>query len=391
MTEYHPPRRSFALVIVALIALAVLASACTGVATPEGWASPILVLGDDPEQEDLLLVAHRDLLIALDADGLSPQWAFPPDEDDEDIDVRALYGTPATLGELVFMPAWDEDGNGTLYALKRETGELDWSRETDGPLIGGVTVFQDTVYFGSSDGNVYALDAESGDLRWPPFETGKEIWSAPTLAGDTLFVTSLDGKLYALDPENGNLRWAFKTDAGIASPPVVDEEAGLVYVGGFDSQMRAIDLETHEERWSVQADNWFWARPLIAEGVLYAGSLDGNVYAVDVESGDLLWAQPFETDAPVRAAPLIAGGVLIVIDRDGKVYGIDPDSGFSAFGSPLLLDADVLADPLVQRIESSDGEAVVDEEVLVVTTKGEVVRIDPTTLRTIEQRTLRRQ
>jgi outer membrane protein assembly factor BamB len=233
------------------------------------------------------------------------------------------------------------------------------------------------VYFGSSDGKVYALDAESGEPRWNPFETGKEVWSPPVLHAGTLFVTSFDRRLYAVDAETGREQWSFSTGAGIGSPAVVVEDEGLVLVAGFDSQLRAIDLETHEERWSVKASNWFWTRPLVRNGVVYAGGLDGKVYAVDVGTGEERWG-PFSTEKEIRAAPVIADELLIVIDRGGNVYGLDPESGTQVAGSPLKLDAKVLADPVV----------LPNGDVAVVTTDGELVRIDAGALEIVSRKKL---
>ena len=374
MTVDSLPRRFFLLAIFAMASLGFLASACTGVVSPEGWASPVL-------DDDLLLVAHRDELFALEPDTMVERWAFPTDRDDDDVDAVAIYGDPAILDDTVFVPGYD----GTLYALERETGNISSIFEdADGALIGGVAVGQDTIYFGSSDGKVYALDVDGAEAWRQPFETGDGVWSTPTLAGDTLYVTSLDGHLYALDAETGSERWSFEADAGIVSPPVVNEEAGLIYVGGLDSLLRAIDVETHEERWALQADNWFWTRPLVEDGVLYAGSLDGNVYAVDALTGEPRWTQPFETEAPVRAAPVIAAGVLFVADRDGNIYGIELEDGLEAFASPLVLEDEVLADLLLRSASPADDD-VSPQEVLVVTTDGELTRIDPETLRAIER------
>ena len=374
MTADCLPRRFFLLTVFAMAALGFLASACTGVVSPEGWASPVL-------DDDLLLVAHRKELFALDPVTLTERWAFPSDRDDDDVNAVALYGDPAMLGDTIFVPGYD----GTLFALERETGNISsLFEEADGPLIGGVAVGQDTVYFGSSDGKVYAVGVDGAEAWRQPFETGDGVWSTPTLAGDTLYVTSLDGHLYALDAETGSERWSYEADAGIVSPPVVNEEAGLVYVGGLDSHLRAIDVETHEERWALQADNWFWTRPLVEDGVLYAGSLDGNVYAVDALTGEPRWTQPFETEAPVRAAPVIAAGVLFVADRDGNIYGIELEDGLEAFATPLALDDEVLADLLLRAAPSTDDD-VSSQEVVVVTTAGELTRIDPETLRAIER------
>jgi outer membrane protein assembly factor BamB len=378
LTVHRLSRWPVATAVLALVTLGILTSSCTSIGSPRGWASPVL-------SDDLLLVSNRDELKALNVNELwisgrpEPRWKFPSGEEDDDIDAVALYGTPAVTTDSVFVPTYD----GILYALDRETGAVIWSYETDGPLIGGVAVSDGTVYFGSSDGNVYALDASSGALRWKPFETGDEIWSTPAVDGDALYVTSLDGRLYALDAANGTEGWSFETDAGIASPPVVDKDTGLVLVGGFDSRLRAIDPATQEEIWSVKADNWFWTEPLVADGVVYAGSLDGGVFAVDAASGESVWPQPFSTEGPVRAAPVMADDSLVVVDKDGDVYAIDSESGASAVVDwPLELESDVFADPIVAVNTGAEGDQM-EEEVVVVTTGGDLVRIDAATLRLI--------
>ena len=350
--------------MVAISLLALLGVACGAVAKPGGWASPA-------EGDGLLLVSHKDELFALDAETLDPEWGFPGATGDNDIDPVALYGAPARMGGTVFVPTYD----GKLYAIDAEDGRLVWQEpfETDGPLIGGVAVSEDTVYFGSDDGNVYAVDVDTGIERWS-FKTDDSIWSTPRLAGRAVYVTSQDGRLYALDT-SGNELWSFKTDAGIVASPVVDEAAGLVYVGGIDAKLRAIDLETHEERWSVKAGNWFWAEPQVSDGVVYAGSLDKKIYAVDVETGERPWPEAFRAESPVRSKVAIVNDDLLVFDRDGRVYQLDPATGEPKSQAPLELGGDVLSDPLVVA-----GETPADAEVLVVTTDGELVRIDPETL-----------
>lgn len=371
MTAYRPPRRLALPALLILLALALTSAGCASIASPRGWASPLIA-------NDLLIVAHRDRLLALDPASFDAKWAFPQKETDDDIDVVALYGTPATLGQAIFVPTHE----GTLYALDAATGSQLWPPfQAGSPLIGGVVVSQDSIYFGSDHGRVYALDAATGQPLWPPFTTGEQIWSTPSLAGDTLYVTSLDGHLYALDATTGQELWSFDTGAAIASPPVVDEASGVIFVAGFDSRLRAIDADTHEELWSATADNWFWTRPLVVDGVVYAGSLDGNVYAIDAATGDPHWAAPFSTGEPIHSAPVASGDLLVIVTRAGAVYAISLDTGTAAQPAPRQLQGDVLADPLV--VTTADTES--GEEVLVVTTGGDLVRIDPQTLLIIGQ------
>ncbi|MEX0786548.1 MAG: PQQ-binding-like beta-propeller repeat protein [Dehalococcoidia bacterium] len=363
-----PNRRLAAILALGFAPLALLSSACAAIASPDGWASPVVA-------GELLLISHDDELFAVDSSTFSARWAFPPDG--EDIDPVALYGTPGASTDTVFIPTHKD----TLYAINADDGQLAWPPfETDGSLIGGVVVSEDTLYFGSNDGRVYALDVASGSIRWAPFPTGEPVWSTPALANGMLLVTSLDGKLYVIDAADGRLAWTFDTGAGVASPPVVDEATGQVYLAGFDGKLRAVDLETHEENWSVSAGNWFWTEPLVSGGVVYAGSLDGKVYAVDAATGDLVW-EPFDTGEPVRSAPVLAGESLIVVNRAGEVFGLDPETGVDAFGSPLLLSNDVLADPLA--VEGEDGPLII-----IVTTNGNLIQINPATLQLVTTRPL---
>ncbi len=362
-------RSSPRLVLLGLVVVAVFgtaAVACGSVAKPSGWAPPAL-------DGNLVLVAHKDKLYALDVQTLQEKWRFPGTEN-KNVKPSALYGSFGRSGSTIFVPSY----NGKLYAVAADTGLVSGDPFDAGQaLVGGVAVDSGTVYFGSSDGNLYAIDATTGRQRWK-FPTGNEIWSTPVVSENTVYVTSLDGRLYAVDAASGAEQWSYKTAAGVASSPVVDPSAGLVYVAGFDSRLRAINITTHEQKWQMEAGNWFWTQPFVANGVVFAGSLDSKVYAVNVSTGESPWSRPFGTKSPVHAAPVLADNKLIVVDRGGHVYGLTPADGTQAPAVDLDVGGDVLADPLV----------LPDGKVLIVTTGGNVVRIDPQTLTIVDQRQL---
>ena len=75
--------------------VAALGIACSRIASPRGWASPV-------EGEDVLLVSHRDKLYSLDPDTLIDTQLFPPQPNDDDIDAEALYGDPAANVPLLY-------------------------------------------------------------------------------------------------------------------------------------------------------------------------------------------------------------------------------------------------------------------------------------------------
>ena len=124
------------------------------------------------------------------------------------------------------------------------------------------------------------------------------------------------------------LRWKFKTRRGlneIESFPAVDDglssatvSTGVVYVGGPDGWVYALDARTGRKRWDFATKGHVNSTPTPAGGLLYVGSMDKNVYALRLNDGKLAWKfltgeRAFKNISygGVRSSPVI---------RDGAVY-----------------------------------------------------------------------
>src|SRR6266478_4281028 len=119
-------------------------------------------------------------------------------------------------------------------------------------FLSSPAVVNGAVYFGSGDGNLYSLDANSGELRWK-FKTGDVVHASPAIANGVAYVGSWDSYFYAVDVRNGKEKWRFHAgeDALVhnqvgfqSSPAVVD---GVVYTGCRDAQLYALDATTGKE------------------------------------------------------------------------------------------------------------------------------------------------
>lgn len=344
----------------ALAATLLLTAACAPIATPQGWSGPLATA-------DTVLVSDGDTLFALQGedDSFALRWRFPDRsrQEDKDIDLQAIYGTPVVAEGTAYFGAYDDN----VYALDLVTGRPRWQRPfaTKGPVIGGVALGEDVVYAASDDGNLYAIDLKRGSQK-DRFAAGDSIWAPPLYAQGIVYVATRAGHLFALDGETLDPLWdkPFQADAGLVSTPVLAGDT--VLIGGIDRQLYAVDAGSGQENWSFKADNWFWTRPLVEGAVVYAGSLDGKVYALDLASGQLVWEEPFPAQAPIRAAPVLIAGVLVVADRDGNLYGLDPASGSLKWDLPIPLGDDVLGHPIPLA-----------DHVLISTQGGLLFRIDP--------------
>ena len=246
----------------------------------------------------------------------------------------AIYGSPV-VGEteddiLVYVGGYD----GRIYALmfdgERLRGE-EWRYPRDGdigaPIIGGLAVAQDTLYFASANGNVYALTAAKGFPEWETNVTEDKIWSTPAIDGDTLYVSSIDKNLYALSATDGSMKWHFGTEGALASTPVVHDNK--VYIGSFDRHIYAVDTVSGKQVWRFPANDedennptsWFWAKPLLHNDVIYAACLDGKVYALDAQTGNKI--VDFNLGSPISSSPVLVGNLVVVATQDGTVYTLD--------------------------------------------------------------------
>lgn len=90
-----------------------------------------------------------------------------------------------------------------------------------------------TIYFGSADGNFYSLDLNSGYMNWT-FRTEGPINAVATVDQDTVYIGSSDGYAYAIDRETGDERWRFETFGGVNST-LVPWDGGIMVASDADA------------------------------------------------------------------------------------------------------------------------------------------------------------
>lgn len=198
----------------------------------------------------------------------------------------------------------------------------------------------------SFDGNALPFELARGTLASEPagpppgrvgtpawtFKSGGPIWSSPAGADGVVYFGGSDGFIYALDAKTGRQRWQFKTGAPVFGSPTVYGDA--VYALSDDGFLYKLDRGTGKSLWSFdthggkvprEAYDRLSSRAVLVEGVLYVGSADGRLYALDPDSGKERWH--FATTGVVRSSPAVAGGRVFIGSNDGCLYALDEASG----------------------------------------------------------------
>lgn len=234
--------------------------------------------------------------------------------------------TPAVANGIIYVGSAD-----TLYAFDATTGAPLWGKATGNTLQGWPVVDSGLVYISSQDGHVYALDATTGAPAWTaPLSLGGEPAVATTgltIDGGVLYIGA-GQSLYAFDAATGHLVWRIAAPGGLSeSAPVVGD--GVVYIGGFDGRLYALDARTGATRWSALTGNVINASAAVAYGLVVVGSGDGVVYAFHATTGALAWKRTI-------------GGVIFTADAvaNGVVYAATAcDCGASSQKFLFALDA----------------------------------------------------
>ena len=117
--------------------------------------------------------------------------------------------------------------------------------------------------------------------------------------------------------------WTFDPP-GETTPTAPVAAGGLVFVGGADGTVRALDGKTGKIRWSAYTGGGMKYPPSIWNGRAYVGSGDGWIYCLEASSGKRLWryrASPEDRRIPVYGSLLstwpVGSGVLV---EDGVAY-----------------------------------------------------------------------
>lgn len=212
----------------------------------------------------------------------------------------------------------------------------------------------DQIYLGTDSGYCYAVDAETGAMRWlhPITRSGYRI-PRPAHSGDqTVFVTPVDLQVYGRytgQPlQRTNLR--FPPGSGVVAA------GDLLFVGGLDQRLYALDEVTHWYRWRTYLDGPIVSTAAVHQGVLYVATQGRSVFACRARDRRFRW-QAF-TMGPVTADLVVDDRGVFVASTDQALYLMDLNYGetrwVARFGSPLR-EPPLVTEKLVYQYCDTEG------------------------------------
>ena len=146
-------------------------------------------------------------------------------------------------------------------------------------------------------------------------------------ANGLLYVSTARG-LIALHAATGDLVWRYDTELPLGNSPTVAD--GVLYVGGYDRRLHALDALEGTHLWSFNgAEAGYDTNPLVVGGVVYAGNRDGTMYAIGAhgtaQQGEMVWS--YQTGGPIHLSAAYHEGAIYFAAGDNYAYALNADTG----------------------------------------------------------------
>jgi alcohol dehydrogenase (cytochrome c) len=384
-----------------LIAISVLAAACSSASTPAGttvrnpraakpagsWPYPN---GDLANTRD----AAGSAITSANVASLQQAWTFklPAGEVTSGPGFGSIAATPIATNGVVYL----QDLGDNVYALALATGKLRWEHRVSAKVVeggpNGVAVAGGVVY-GTTMTTVFALSAATGKTIWADQDllTGGQgtFGIQPQVANGRVYLASSigtgpsGGVLMALSAATGKLVWKFSTilhgtttqfgTGGAWETPLVGSDGSVTFGIGNPYQPAAaaiahpsahlytdsevnLDAATGQLRWYYQGvtndfmDHDMQTSPIAATisgepAVIGSGKM-GVVYAMNASTGKLIWKTPVGAHSISDSYPLEAMEHKLTLTAP---YTILPGSLGGLLSNPALAGNNVYVATVDQR------------------------------------------
>jgi len=167
-------------------------------------------------------------------------------------------------------------------------------------------------------------------IKWQ-FHSKSSFFSSPLVSEGVVYIGGLDSLLHAIDLNTGRERWSFRTKGEIRSNVCFGRY--FIFLNGGDGLLYALEKKTGRIIWSFSTGgekkydfaDYFHSTPVVRKGIVYFGSGDGNLYAVREDTGALIWK--FATTGIIHTTPAIDNNKIFFGSFDGYVYALSLSDG----------------------------------------------------------------
>ncbi len=276
---------------------------------------------------------------------LQPKWTYTG------IGSKGFNGGFAIDSRHIYFP----DELGELRAIKRESGQLEWSYNLSSISGAGLrrtpSIDNKNLYIGAYQ-IVYAFDKKNGEILWQ-YQTAEDNYFGNTVVDDKFVYVACNKTIYAIGKFDGKEKWHFTVQDYINTPSIDD---ATIYFGSYDNYVYALNKNDGSFRWKFATGGKIYTSPAISDSLLYIGSADKKMYALNKKSGTKKWE--YITGNEIHSTACVDQESVYFGSFDNKLYSLNKSSGNFIWNYDLknyVFDALAVDNQLIYYCNLGDG------------------------------------
>lgn len=187
--------------------------------------------------------------------------------------------------------------DGTMYAVKKQTGEIRWSLKEDAVIQTPVYLRPGAIFIPDpKDGSLYAFGSAHDGLKKLPFSIPELVRASPCRSSDGILYTGRKTDVwYAVDLDTGIKQQTLKLDGTETVCPRMSHKKAPVFLGRTEYVITMYDSKTREKRWNATFHDY---SSHLAQDVDYnlhhmCSCSDGFMVTMDASTGEILWTKNY--------------------------------------------------------------------------------------------------
>lgn len=194
---------------------------------------------------------------------------------------------------LLFISTLD----GTMHAVKKQTGDVRWSLKEDAVIQTPVLLRPGAIFIPDpKDGSLYGFGSAHDGLKKLPFTIPELVRASPCRSSDGILYTGRKTDVwYAIDLDTGIKQQTLKLDGTETVCPIMSNKKAPVFLGRTEYMITMYDSKTREKRWNATFHDY---SSHLAQDVDYdlhhmCSSSDGFMVTMDESTGEILWTKNY--------------------------------------------------------------------------------------------------
>ncbi|XP_015749967.1 PREDICTED: serine/threonine-protein kinase/endoribonuclease IRE1-like isoform X3 [Acropora digitifera] len=187
--------------------------------------------------------------------------------------------------------------DGTMYAVKKQTGEIRWSLKEDAVIRTPVYLRAGAIFIPDpKDGSLYTFGSAHDGLKKLPFTIPDLVRASPCRSSDGILYTGRKTDVwYAIDLDSGIKQQTLKLDGTETVCPMMSNKKAPVFLGRTEYTITMYDSKTREKRWNATFHDYSSHLSQDMEYDLHhmCSSSDGFMVTMDASTGEILWTKDY--------------------------------------------------------------------------------------------------